>query len=157
MNSQDYTFTRVNWLDAQADLSGIRADVFMLEQQVSEADEWDGKDEHATHFLVRAPEGTAVATARILIESGSAGEARYHIGRVAVRQPWRGQGIGHRLMQTAMGWCLNRNAHAAIYLHAQTNRQGFYTRLGFVAEGTEFMDAGIAHIAMWYRCARDNG
>lgn len=146
----------VNWLDAQADLCSIRSDVFMLEQQVSEADEWDGKDEKAIHFLARSNEGTAVATARILIENGMEGEALYHIGRVAVRQDWRGQGIGHRLMQTAIRWCLNRNADAAIYLHAQTTRKSFYARLGFVPEGPEFMDAGIPHIAMWYRSAQEH-
>lgn len=33
-------------------------------------------------------------------------------------------------------------------LHAQRPAEGFYTKHGFIAEGEEFMEAGIPHIAM---------
>ena len=37
---------------------------------------------------------------------------------------------------------------AAVDLHAQTHALGFYERLGYVAYGAEFLDAGIGHRAM---------
>ena len=33
-------------------------------------------------------------------------------------------------------------------LHAQTHALGFYEKHGFVAEGEEFMEAGIPHFVM---------
>lgn len=36
----------------------------------------------------------------------------------------------------------------AVDLHAQTHALGFYERLGYVAYGPEFPDAGIPHRAM---------
>jgi UDP-glucose 4-epimerase len=36
-----------------------------------------------------------------------------------------------------------------VRLNAQSRAVGFYQRHGFVAEGQEFIEAGIAHRAMW--------
>jgi len=36
-----------------------------------------------------------------------------------------------------------------VRLNAQSRAVGFYLRHGFVAEGQEFIEAGIAHRAMW--------
>ncbi len=33
-------------------------------------------------------------------------------------------------------------------LNAQTHARGFYEAQGFVVEGDEFIEAGIAHVAM---------
>jgi 23S rRNA pseudouridine1911/1915/1917 synthase len=41
-----------------------------------------------------------------------------------------------------------RVGSTAVDLHAQTHALGFYERLGYVAYGPEFLDAGIAHRAM---------
>lgn len=147
---KNYRVSAVDWRVAQTDSARIRTAVFMQEQQVSAADEWDGMDEQATHFLVRNDHNEAVATARILTETYNHA-IRYHIGRVAVLKAFRGRGLGHSLMRAMITWCQTNNAGADIYLHAQVNRQTFYQKLGFVAHGTEFMDAGIAHISMCYR------
>lgn len=144
------TIRELDWQVAQTDSARIRMAVFMQEQQVSAADEWDGMDEQATHFLVHNASGDAIATARILTESHN-NQTRYHIGRVAVLKTHRNQGIGHQLMCAMITWCQHHNPLAEIYLHAQVNRQAFYQKLGFVAQGTEFMDAGIAHISMRYQ------
>lgn len=122
----------------------------MQEQQVSAADEWDGMDEQATHFLVRNDCDEPIAAARILTEASNHA-IRYHIGRVAVLKTFRGRGVGHSLMRAMITWCQTNNARADIYLHAQVHRQTFYQKLGFVAQGAEFMDVGIAHINMHYR------
>lgn len=140
--------TQVEWETASDILRRIRTDVFMVEQQVPAADEWDGKDQNAAHFLVHAS-SEALGCARILIEQID-GTDHYHIGRVAVQKHYRGRGLGSQLMQALIEWCRQGNPNACIYLHAQTSRRAFYERLGFVAREGEFMDAGIAHIHMTY-------
>jgi predicted GNAT family N-acyltransferase len=41
--------------------------------------------------------------------------------------------------------------HRIVKLNAQTHAVGFYARHGFVAEGEEFMEAGIPHVVMTSR------
>lgn len=143
-----HTFMLANWQTHSADLVKIRTEVFMQEQQVSAADEWDGLDEHAVHFLVLSATSEPVGCARLLSEK-SADPTLYHIGRVAILKPIRNQGIGHKLMQFIIAYCKQTAPENSIYLHAQTERRTFYETLGFIAEGDEFMDAGIPHISMY--------
>ena len=146
-NAMTHTVTPVSWQHHQADLIKIRTAVFVLEQQVSATDEWDGLDEQAVHFLVISASGEAIGCARLLHEIS--GEThRYHIGRVAILKLFRNQGIGHQLMQHIISYCKKMAPDNSIYLHAQTERRTFYETLGFIAEGDEFMDAGIPHISM---------
>ena len=120
----------------------------MEEQQVSAADEWDGLDESATHFLI-LDQNNAIGCARLLTEEHK-GPPCFHIGRVAVLKPWRGKGLGIALMRFIIRYCRKLAPGNRIYLHAQCERQGFYETLGFIAEGDMFMDAGIPHISMSY-------
>ena len=137
-----------NWQTHQQSLREIRERVFIQEQQVPIADEWDDKDESATHFLVTTPTGEAIACARLLVET-HANQNLYHIGRVAVLAEYRQQAIGRELMAAVIAYCKQENPDYKIYLHAQTTRQRFYEHLGFAACGEVFMDAGIPHIEMW--------
>lgn len=143
-----YSIHLTHWQQHQADLMSIRTSVFMQEQNVSAADEWDGLDEQALHFLVVSTSGRPIGCARLLIETDN-NRTRYHIGRVAILKSFRNQGIGHQLMQFVMAYCKNKATPNHIYLHAQTERRHFYETLGFKAEGDEFMDAGIPHISMF--------
>ena len=146
-----HTITLANWQTHSADLIKIRTEVFQQEQNISAADEWDGRDEQAIHFLAYSAQSDAVGCARLLIENAgdmSAKEELYHIGRVAVLKSARNLGIGHQLMQFVIAYCREMAPTNIIYLHAQTERRHFYEALGFVAEGTEFVDAGIPHISM---------
>jgi predicted GNAT family N-acyltransferase len=133
-----------DWLADREALMKIREKVFIQEQNVSLADEWDDKDEAARHFLVLLENGEAIACARLLSEKNL-----FHIGRVAVLAEYRHQKIGRRLMQSILLWCKQQKPDFKIYLHAQTSRITFYEYLGFVAEGDVFMDAGIEHVEMW--------
>jgi len=138
-----------DWQQYQQVLADIRTRVFVQEQQVSAADEWDGLDESATHFIVQRESGEIVGCARLLREQGTQGQV-FHIGRVAILKPFRGQGLGLALMRFILQHCQQLAPANPIYLHAQCERQEFYERLGFVAHGDVFMDAGIPHISMWY-------
>ena len=143
-----YSILLTDWQTHKADLMNIRTLVFMQEQGISAADEWDGLDEQALHFLALSTAGTAIGCARVLLESDE-GKTRFHIGRVAILKPFRNKGIGHQLMRAIIAHCKQTTPLNQMYLHAQIERQHFYETLGFVAEGDVFMDAGIPHISMY--------
>jgi predicted GNAT family N-acyltransferase len=136
-----------NWQTHSANLIKIRTAVFMQEQQVSATDEWDGLDEQAVHFLALSASDEAIGCARLLREISGENNF-YHIGRVAILKSFRNQGIGHQLMQFVIAYCKQTAPGNNIYLHAQTDRRHFYETLGFIAEGDEFIDAGIPHMSM---------
>jgi len=139
---------KTDWQTDRISLSAIRELVFIKEQQVPIADEWDEKDESATHFLVRTVYGKAIGCARLLVENRT-GKSVFHIGRVAVLAEYRNQGIGRELIRTIISHCKTQHPDYPLYLHAQTSRRQFYEYLEFVAQGPIFMDAGIPHIEMW--------
>jgi len=116
----------------------IRRIVFIDGQNVPEHEERDDKDADAIH-LIAFDEGTPVGTARLLVD-GATGK----IGRVAVLEQMRGRGLGKAIMQAAID-VLREEQVATAKLAAQTHALAFYEALGFVAEGPEFLDAGILH------------
>ena len=120
---------------------GIRTTVFVEEQEVPLELEMDEYDAIATHFLLRDGE-TPLATARLLDKHGLA-----KIGRVAVLKEARGRGLGLLLMQAVIEEAKRRGFTESV-LDAQTYAVPFYARLGYVAEGEEFDDAGIPHFLM---------
>ena len=121
----------------------LRRTVFIEEQNVPEADEVDGRDAGAVHLLATV-DGRAVGTARLLV-SGDSGK----IGRVCVLAEMRGKGIGALLIEAAVREFAANPAIGKVKLSAQINALPFYVRLGFVAEGDEYLDAGIVHRDMY--------
>lgn len=119
----------------------LRREVFVWEQKVPEDEEHDQHDLTATHF-VAIVDGEVVGTLRLIDLPEHA-----KIGRVAVRQALRGQGIARKLIGAAMAHARGRGQDR-FYLTAQSDKLGFYESLGFVAFGPEFMDGGMPHRAM---------
>ena len=75
----------------------IRREVFIDEQGVPEAEEIDDLDAGAIHLLARDDQGRPMGTARLLVLDGTG-----KIGRVAVRKPARGTGLGAALIRASM-------------------------------------------------------
>ncbi|MEO6154384.1 MAG: GNAT family N-acetyltransferase, partial [Thermomonas sp.] len=73
-----------------AELRAVRDEVFVGEQNVPVELEHDALDPLCTHVIARLLDGTPVGTGRLTPER--------HIGRMAVRAPWRGRGIGDALL-----------------------------------------------------------
>jgi ElaA protein len=122
-----------------ATCQALRRVVFIHEQGVSEADEIDGLDGRAVHLL--AWDGLCpVGTARLLVK-GAVGK----IGRVCVLPEVRGTGLGAALIRAALAELGRMPGVTEAYLGSQSHATGFYEKLGFVAEGEEFLDAGLPH------------
>ncbi|SDE62428.1 GNAT family N-acetyltransferase [Limimaricola pyoseonensis] len=130
---------RVTETDDLAACHALRRTVFIEEQNVSEAEEMDGLDGEAVHLLATL-DGSPVGTARLLLR-GETGK----IGRVAVLSEHRGAGIGAAIMRKAEEVLRARPGVTRLYLSAQTHALPFYERLGYVAYGPEYDDAGIPH------------
>jgi predicted GNAT family N-acyltransferase len=128
--------------DAMAAVRRVRRSVFIEEQGVPEAEEWDDFDVTAIHFALRTG-NRVVGTARLV----DRGDGRFKIGRVAVLPETRGQGGGACLMRTAEEHARSLSARVLL-LDAQVAVIPFYERLGYEAEGEVFMDAGIPHRRM---------
>lgn len=128
--------------DALARCIDIRREVFIAEQGVPEAEEIDGRDPDCTHFLA-LEEDTPVGCARLLVTDG--GEAKAQ--RVAVLKSYRGRGVGVLIMR-ALEDAAQTHGHTCVILGAQLSAVPFYERIGYVAYGDVFLDAGIEHRMM---------
>ncbi|QQR39631.1 GNAT family N-acetyltransferase [Devosia rhizoryzae] len=119
----------------------LRREVFVWEQKVPEEEENDSYDLTATHFVAILA-GEVVGTLRLIEQP-----EHVKIGRVAVRQAFRGRGVAKKLIAAAMAHA-RANGQDRFYLTAQSDKLDFYERLGFVAFGPEFSDGGMPHRAM---------
>ncbi len=120
----------------------IRRAVFIEEQNIPEAEEWDAHDATCVHFLAEDATGPA-ATARRITKDSSA-----KIGRVAVMPAHRGTGLGRTIMQFVIEDAKASGLQMA-ELESQVYAIPFYETLGFVAEGPEYDDgSGIMHRMM---------
>ncbi|KPQ15323.1 MAG: putative acyltransferase [Rhodobacteraceae bacterium HLUCCO18] len=120
----------------------IRRRVFIEEQEIPEAEEWDDADATCTHFLAMDGDRPA-GTARLIAAGGIA-----KIGRVAVLPEFRGTGLGRELMAHVLQHAADRGFTGSV-IEAQLYAIPFYERLGYVAEGPEYDDgSGILHRVM---------
>lgn len=130
---------RVSWQSAEKELRALRETIFINEQQVPEALEWDGRDDDGVHVLALDEQDHPIGTGRLLSDG--------HIGRMAVLPPWRHQGVGSALL-TALIAIAQKMHLPSVELAAQTQALGFYQQQGFHTVGEVFMDAGIPHRRM---------
>lgn len=119
----------------------VRRAVFIDEQGVPAALESDAADQIATHVVAERG-GVIVATGRLLA-AGEVGQ----VGRMAVRAPERGTGVGARMLRRLEIEARRLGLHR-IELHAQLNAAGFYDTQGYRPEGDTFIEAGIEHQLM---------
>lgn len=123
----------------------LRRRVFIEEQGVSAADEVDGRDDEAVHFLA-AQDGRPVGTARLLFPGGYA-----KIQRVCVLPQARGRGLGAALVRACVARARTEPGMREARLGAQLHALAFYERLGFEPFGPVYDDAGIDHRDMRLR------
>ncbi|MFD5416254.1 GNAT family N-acetyltransferase [Streptomyces nojiriensis] len=129
----------------------VRSEVFVVEQSVPESIEYDAYDADAVHVLAVDADGVPLGTGRLLHGLAALGKtgdpAVGSLGRLAVAKSARGLGVGVALVRAIEAEAARRGL-TAVDLGAQTHALGFYERLGYVAYGPEFQDAGIPHRAM---------
>jgi len=131
-----------HWSGDAAALLAVRTAVFIDEQGVPPSMEWDEFDQRCVHVLARDAEGHAIGTGRLLPDC--------KIGRMAVVQSARGQGVGAAILRALLEIARQRG-DVEVELSAQTHALGFYEKFGFFAFGDEYLDVGIPHRSMRLR------
>ncbi len=135
----------VRTAESPTDLDGLRAvrqRVFIDEQHVSPEEEYDDLDDTALH-AVALIDDVIIGTARLL----SVDESTARIGRMAVDEPWRRQGVGSVLLRYLENEA-RKQGHREVVLHAQLAAADFYRRYGYAPEGDVFLEANIEHVVM---------
>lgn len=128
------------------DLLQLRTEVFIVEQACAYLDE-DGKDLSSLHVLLYNEEEQRLAAyARLLPQELSYPEAS--IGRVVVRRDLRENGYGRSLMEFCVEEARKRFAADEIVISAQSYLEKFYRSLGFLTEGSEYLEDDIPHRKM---------
>jgi predicted GNAT family N-acyltransferase len=128
-----------DWLALGTAAQTVREAVFVVEQNVPRELEMDRHDAASRHVLACDAAGRAVGTGRLLPDG--------HIGRMAVLADWRGKGMGRALLERLLEEAAAQGIRRQV-LNAQVAAIGVYRRFGFVEEGPEFVEAGIAHRVM---------
>lgn len=118
----------------------LRVDVFVVEQNCPYP-ELDGRDLDPTtrHLWVREDD-RVIACLRLLVDPNG----EFRIGRVCTAEAARGRGMSRRLMEAVLA---EIGAEPCV-LDAQTYATDLYAGFGFVPDGEEYVEDGIAHITM---------
>ena len=116
------------------DIQALREEVFVEEQHVPVELEIEQDEDKYIHCCLYVND--------ILISYARAFEG--HIGRVCIKKEYRNQGYGKKIMHIAEQQISSKE----IRIHAQVHAKRFYENIGYQADGEEFLEAGIWHIAM---------
>jgi predicted GNAT family N-acyltransferase len=135
----EYGIVSGTWADLGGPAGAVRVAVFVREQGVPLAMEYDEADALSRHVLALGPDGQAIGTGRLLPDG--------HVGRLAVLPAWRGKGVGRAMLAHLLEAARLRGQRQLV-LNAQTSAAGFYARMGFRPVGAEFREVGIPHLAM---------
>ena len=116
-----------------------RQEIFLMEQNIICRD-FDGVDYDALHcFLWEGDKVVAYMRAFM-----SEGEIR--LGRFLTLR--HGEGLGRRLMESALPVIREHFGCEDISFHAQKHAEGFYLKLGFKTVSDVFLEEGIEHVEM---------
>jgi predicted GNAT family N-acyltransferase len=119
----------------------VRDEVFVEEQNCPRDKEYDGFDPQALHLIIYVEEEPAV-TGRIWYEDDC-----FRIGRLGVRKQYRGQKLGDLALRLLLFKTFSMGANK-VEIHTQSYLAKFYEKFGFKAQGEQFIESDIPHIAM---------
>lgn len=121
------------------DVLQLRTAVFVVEQACP-YQEIDGADLlSSTEHLWDSDDDGITAYIRVMTSADT-----HQVGRVVTRPDARGRGLAKELLTVV----LSESTATPLVLNAQTQLIGFYEELGFVLDGSHFMEDGIPHVPM---------
>ena len=124
----------------------LRIEVFVVEQDCPYQD-LDDKDKNAYHLFAE-DNGLVVAVLRILPEGVSFEDMA--IGRLIVKESYRGRGISRKMMNEAINFIINDLNKTKIRLSGQAYLLDFYESLGFKRVSDVYLEDGIDHYEFLY-------
>lgn len=138
---------QVNKIASEEELKSafkIREEVFVIEQEVDPAEEYDEFEETSIHFLAML-DGQPVGTARWRFTKNGV-----KLERFAVLKEAREKGVGQALVAGVLSdISSDTNTIGKLkYLHAQLTAVPLYSKFGFEKEGDIFEECNILHYKM---------
>ena len=124
------------------DIIAIRNEAFVVGRGVPVEIELDGRDGELLHFCMY--DGEKLVS---YLRAEDIGNGMMHIGRVATKESERGKGHGRLLFDFVFNYA-KENGFKYIEVSAVHTAVGFYEKLGFVAEGSYYLETGVNHIYM---------
>jgi len=133
-----------DWEQSKDLIKPIRYQVFVVEQNIPEAEEWDDDDFIAMHALAISNQ-EAIGTGRLIIDGAVA-----KIGRLSILKPRRAEGFGKAILRQLIETGKEKGVQE-FTLHAQVHALEFYLREGFNPVGDFFDEVDIPHQRMVLR------
>jgi predicted GNAT family N-acyltransferase len=121
---------------------GVRRQVFVREQGISEDLVFDKHDKEALHMVVKDGE-RVIGSARVQFLADNQAK----LERMAVLKRYRRKGIGREMLLFLDTVWKDKQVQQVI-IHAQLEVVPFYKLYGFDEVGLPFWEAGIKHIKM---------
>ena len=138
-NGRNFRVIAAQWPADEQKLYAVRHQVFVVEQQVPEDQEWVGDDDQFSAVLAVDQNQKPIGTGRVSTDGV--------IGRMAVLKEWRGNGVGSAILEKLIQLGVE-SGRQDFTLSSQLHAVPFYAARGFVAEGPVYWDAGIEHRSM---------
>ncbi|MBR5504382.1 MAG: GNAT family N-acetyltransferase [Methanobrevibacter sp.] len=125
----------------------LRAEIFVVEQDCPYQD-LDDKDKYAYHLFLEE-NNEVVALLRILPEGISFEDMA--IGRVVVKQSYRGQGISRIMMKKAIDFIVDDLKKTRIRLSGQAYLTEFYQSLGFKKVSDVYLGMALSILSFYMK------
>lgn len=142
----EWTWQRLDELTARQlhAIVAAREAVFVVEQQCAYQDA-DGRDLHAWHLTAW---GAARVAGYLRVVDPGRKYAEPSLGRVLTTGPFRGTGLGRRLVDEGLRRCARAFPGQAIRISAQQRLERFYREFGFAVVSEPYLEDGIPHVEM---------
>tara|TARA_B100001123_G_scaffold376258_1_gene442789 strand:+ start:188 stop:619 length:432 start_codon:yes stop_codon:yes gene_type:complete len=122
----------------------LRIKIFVIEQQIPWRWEFDIHDDSAIHLIV-LNSNEIVGTGRFYYDNDL---RDYKLGRMAVLNNFRSQGIGSKILIKIEEIAKKKNV-PKIILEAQADKLDFYFKHGYKIHGDKYLMDGIYHNKMF--------
>ena len=123
----------------------LRSEVFVVEQECIYQD-IDNKDKKAVHIFLKE-KNEIIAYSRVFKEKEYFENPS--IGRVVVANKRRMYGVGKKIMNISINYIKQNIKAKSIEISAQKYLKKFYSNLGFVKQGEEYLEDNIPHVRMF--------
>ena len=123
----------------------LRSEVFVVEQECIYQD-IDNKDKKAVHIFLKE-KNEIIAYSRVFKEKEYFENPS--IGRVVVANKRRMYGVGKKIMNISIDYIKQNIKAKSIEISAQKYLKKFYSNLGFIQQGDEYLEDNIPHLRMF--------
>ena len=122
----------------------LRVNIFVVEQKCP-YEELDGKDDKCIHLFYK--ENDEIAAYLRIIPKGLSFDS-VSIGRVCVKQEYRKQKLGRKIMEEAINYTENTLKEYKITVGAQEYLKDFYASFDFEKTSETYLEDDIPHLDM---------